>query len=346
MSHSVRFFRLCMVALLIAGLTGATSALPGGAQSEGGTRLDVTVPTQLFPNSLLPIHRIIYIWTAVSGATQYQLQVYQGASAILDSAYGATACVSGTCSVRHEVDLNNGDYNWRVRALVGGAWQAYTPWQGFSVSVNNTGFNSPFTSEADGWVVHKGTWALESSNYYSTLGVSGKAATISHINDYTTLTYEVRMKRTGCAGCANVIAIRGNPALDATGWWNTEYTFDYTNTGLFSVWRDSYGTYTALKNWTSSAAIVRGGWNVLKVTADSSTLKFYINGTLVWSGVDSSYPSGRVGIGMYRDTLSSGNKLFVDYAKLDTLVTTTASEINVPVEGGTEVAGGNRNMAP
>ncbi len=228
--------------------------------------------------------------------------------------------------------------------MVGGVYQTFSAWQSFTVSVPETGFYSPFTTDAFGWVVHKGTWILESSNFITTAGVAGYASTISHTDDYSTLTYEVRMKRAGCVGCVNVLAIRGNPVLDSTGWWKTEYTFDYTNNGLFSVWKDNNGTYTALKSWTSTSAIDQGGWNVLKVTANGSQLKFYINGYLVWSGTDSAYASGRVGIGMYRNTTSTGDKLWVDWAQLTTSVTTTTG-VEAVIEG-VEVPGGDRNVAP
>jgi hypothetical protein len=283
----------------------------------------------------------------VDSASQYEYQVYFGATQILDQVADASVCVSGTCSVMPAVDLSAASYTWRIRALVGGVYQPFSSSQAFTVVLEPTGFYSPFTSDAAGWVIHKGTWSLESSNYFTTTGVAGKASTISHINDYSTLTYEVRMKRTGCVGCANTLAIRGNPVLDATGWWKTEYTFDYTNNGLFSVWKDNNGTYTALKNWTSTTAISQGGWNTLKVTASGSTLKFYINGILVWSGTDSAYASGRVGIGMYRSTTSTGDKLYVDYAQLDTTVAAPNPAIAETIpEDQMEVPGGNHNVAP
>jgi hypothetical protein len=269
---------------------------------------------------------------------------------IWDQVADASVCVAGTCSVMPALDLVNGPYSWRVRALISGAYQAFTSWMTFTVSVPTepSGFYSPFTSEANGWVVHKGSWMLEASNYLTTPGVAGKAATVSHVNDYTTLTYEVRMKRVGCASCANTLNIRGNPTvLDSTGWWKTEYTFDYTNTGLFSVWRDYNGTYTALKNWTNTTAINQGGWNVLKVTASGSALKFYINDILVWSGTDTAYPSGRVGIGMYRNTTSTGDKLYVDWAQLITsVVAPDPAAMEAIPEDQAEVPGGSHNVAP
>jgi hypothetical protein len=349
MLRSSPLTRLFVIALMVAVLAVAPSVLPGKAQSEGGmgilpATLSSGFPTQVFPNSFIPIKRVIYIWTSVSGATKYQLQVYQGATQILNKVVGSAVCVSGTCAFRHDIDLPNAAYTWRVRAMVGGAWLTYSPGQAFTVSIVSTGFYSPFTTPED-WVMHKGAWYLEGSNYFTTVGLAGKASSISHINDYSTLTYEVRMKRTGCASCANVLAIRGNPTLDTTGWWNTEYTFDYTNNGLFSVWRDYNGTYVALKNWTSTTAINQGGWNVLKVTASGSQLKFHINGILVWSGTDSAYPSGRVGIGMYRGTSSTDDKLWVDWAQLDTTVA-DAPALDALVESGEEIPGGDKNVAP
>ena len=346
MPRTLRFRRIFIaaflaVSLILVGPASARSADPSAQYA-------VTVPTQVFPTGTLPIKRIIYIWTTVDGATSYELQAVQGATTVVDQLVDASACVSGTCSASPVVDLANGAYSWRVRAVIGGVYQSFSPWQAFAVSIVDTsGFYSPFTSEKTGWAAHKGTWPLEGSNYLTTLGVASKAATISHINDYATLTYEVRMRRLGCVGCANVLAIRGNPVLDSTGWWISEYTFDYTNNGLFSVWKDNNGTYTALKNWTSTSAINQGGWNTLKVTASGSTLKFYINGTLVWTGTDSAYASGRVGIGMYRNGTSTGDKLYVDWAQLTTTVTAPeATALETIPEDQVEVPGGNHNMAP
>ncbi len=332
--------RLVIAALFIAWSVGAFS---GPAKAAPGF-LSSNIPTQVFPKDTIPITRIVYIWTSVSGATQYQYQVYQDTIQILDISTSTAVCVSGTCVVMPAIDLATGSYMWRVRATIGGVLQPYSPWMAFVVAVESTGFYSPFTSNAVDWVIHKGTWNLEGSNYFATPGVAGYASTISHTGDFSTLTYEVRMKRAGCVGCANVLAIRGNPILDGTGWWKTEYTFDYTNNGLFSVWKDNNGTYTALKNWTTTTAINQGGWNTLKVTANGSALKFYINGMLVWSGSDSSYPTGRVGIGMYRSTTSTGNKLWVDWAQLVTTVT-AAPDPSI-VDSGEEVPSGDKNKSP
>jgi len=80
------------------------------------------------------------------------------------------------------------------------------------------------------------------------------------------------------------------------------------------------------------------------VIADGSTLKFYINGTLVWKGSDAALTHGKVGIGMYRDAASTGNKLYVDWAKLTSDFIIAADE---QVESGqVELEGGDINLLP
>ena len=76
------------------------------------------------------------------------------------------------------------------------------------------------------------------------------------------------------------------------------------------------GTPEVVKSWASSGAIVREGWNVLKVEAVGGTFRFHINDTKVWEGNIAAPAAGRVAIAMYRDSSSTGNLLRVDWAKL------------------------------
>ncbi len=342
-------FRLSRLGrLLFSALALALLMLPSSIPSQAAPAASGSsnVPTPLFPNGTLPIRRMIYIWSEVAGATRYQLQAYRGSNLILDRTLEPAVCVSGTCAYRHDTDLTNDNYTWKIRAAVGGVNHPYSPSMAFTVAAPApSGFYSPFTDNADGWVIHRGIWQLEASNYFTTAGVQGRVSSVSHIGEYSTLTYEVRMKRTGCRGNANALAIRGNPVLDSVGWWKTEYTFDYTNTGYFSVWKDYNGTYTALRNWTYTSAINRDGWNVLKVKASGSSLYFYINNILVWSGSDSAYPSGRVGIAMYRGPSCTGDKLWVDYAKLETTVG-DLPPADLVIQTDEPTPGGTRHTAP
>jgi len=350
--------KLIGVTIFIALLGGtfmvpAASAQSGGMRGIGRPEQAVTVPTLEYPKGTVHIDNLMYLWVAVSSATEYQLQVRDSSlTVILSDYYDSTDCSYGTCLARPGDILSDDDYTWRMRAYVSGTWRDWSSWQAFTVETGTgTGFYSNFNSNHSGWSILKGTWSHESSAFFTTWGVSGRASTIAHSNNYSTLTYEVRMKRSGLDACANAIIIRGDANQDGTGWWDHEYTFDYTNHSgygkpLFSVWKDHNGAYTALKDWTTTGTVNEGGWNTLKVKASGSQLKFYINGTLVWSGTNSSYSSGRVGIGMYRNSGGTcDNKFYVDWAQLDPTVPDldTAEMLE---EDQVVVAGGNHNMAP
>jgi hypothetical protein len=156
------------------------------------------------------------------------------------------------------------------------------------------------------------------------------------------------MMRTGSnKGSPNYLLIRGNPyILDAAKGWLPSYMLGYINNGMFAVYKvDIFGTATVLQGWTASAAIVKGGWNTLKVVAVGSSLKFYINNVLVYSGVDSSLSTGMVGFSMYRDNTSTGNALYVDSASLFTTPTADINP-NAPVTAGETVPGGSIEQAP
>jgi len=187
-----------------------------------------------------------------------------------------------------------------------------------------SGFNSQFNGSATGWESHSGTWTVD-SDYYSTTGLAGTSASASYGVDFTNFDYQVRLWRSGCDTCTNRILIRGTPApLGSGNRWYGYYAFQYTRNGSYSIWkRVAGGDVTALQDWTASSAINRGdAWNTLRVVADGADLYFYVNGTLVWWGSDYSLTSGRVGIGMYRTSDSSGDQLFADWATLSGLGTT------------------------
>jgi hypothetical protein len=216
----------------------------------------------------------------------------------------------------------------------------------FRTQVIGNNFNNSFNTSASGWSAVYGPWALASSAYYRSTGVANMGASAKQSGTYGDLTYEVRMMRAGGGGgLSNRIIIRGNPAsLDATKLWKPSYLFQYNNSGSFSVYEvTSSGSVVALKNWTASGAIVKNGWNTLKVVAVGTSLKFYINGTLVWTGSDSSLKTGKVGFGFYRDATAA--TLYVDWAKLSTTPTADLNP-NADVAPGVELKGGTINASP
>ena len=343
--------KLIGVTIFIALLGGtfmvpAASARSGGIRGVGEAIQTWYIPTLEYPKGTVHVDNLMYLWVAVSSATEYQLQVRDSSlTNILNDYYDSTDCSAGTCLAQPGDILSDDDYSWRMRAYVSGTWKDWSSYQSFTVDTDGTGtgFHSNFNSNHSGWSILKGSWSHVSSSYFKTAGAGDQFSSIKHSGSYTTLTYEVKMKRDGCGGCSNAIIIRGNGVTAGKGWWTHEYVFNYNKNGLFSVWKTDENT--PLKNWTTTTHINNPGWNTLKVTASGSQLKFYINGHLVWQGSSSTYPSGNVGIGMYRSGGSSGNSFLLDWADLSTSVPDLGYD-EVIDDIQVELTGGNINEGP
>lgn len=182
-----------------------------------------------------------------------------------------------------------------------------------------TGFNSQFNGDADGWLAHSGDW-LYDDNYLFTSGIKGSTSSISYDDKFANFDYQVKMKRFGEDTVANRLIIRGKPnPLFSDNNWSSGYYFQYTTGGSYSVFKiNPNGTLAALQGWTYASAIVQGSeWNILRVVANSNNLSFYINDKLVWKGMDLSFSTGQVGIGMYINPSSIlQEELLVDWAVL------------------------------
>jgi hypothetical protein len=180
------------------------------------------------------------------------------------------------------------------------------------------------------WRRDRGIWNVVSNAYYFTYGLSGYSSTSTYNQTCRNFNYTARLWRNGSSTAnANRLWVRASGSVLSTGWYQNAYTFQYSSSGMFSVYRVVNGSVTALRSWTSSSAINRGSaWNLLRVYASGSSFWFYINNRLVWSGSDSSLSSGREGVGMYRSSGSTGNGFWVDYATL----TASDGEADVPDE--------------
>ncbi len=191
-------------------------------------------------------------------------------------------------------------------------------------AVKGTNFNSNFNTNHSGWTPVIGKWVSVNSAYYKSSGVANVLSSIKHTGTYGNFIFQARMKRTGLCDpgsppkCYDLgLIIRGNPShlVVPVKDWYPEYWFAYNNKGLFRVWYITGSkTFVELKPLTPSTAIVKYGWNTLKVRAAGASFKFYINGKLVWFGRKSASPTGQVGIGFSRG--SQPGTLNVDSASL------------------------------
>jgi hypothetical protein len=280
-------------------------------------------PTPISPTGKVYATRPVYSWTAAPGATKYKLEVYQGTTKVINTSYSAAvACIDTACSAAPAKTLSFKPYRWLVSGFILGKW---VPSFDLFFNIPAPGFDSQFITNSTGWSSVYGGWSRVAvdldhnpGGFFRNSGVKKYLTSTAYKYDYTDMDFQVRMKRYGCLYCDNSISIRGTPKpLDKNKYWAESYDFTFANDGTFSVWKNDNGDYYPMQYYTSTAAIIPDDWNILRVTTDGASMSFYINGTLVWSGTDSSYPSGKVGIGMYRDTYSSGNYLYIDWATLD-----------------------------
>ena len=118
--------------------------------------------------------------------------------------------------------------------------------------------------------------------------------------------------------------------IGAKNRWNSGYGFYINRYGEFSVYKYISGAGYVWQDWTDSTAINGGDeWNTVRVIAVGENFYFYVNGTLVWTGADGSYLNGRVGLILFREAGSSGDRLNANWA---TLTETNTSPLAMPID--------------
>ncbi len=259
-----------------------------------------------------------FSWGAVSGATTYWLEVNSSSS------WG-----TGTRKFWDRVDAtsrtvtalpNNGTtFYWRVWAGNAAGWGPASAGRSFINGRAVTGeFEEHFRSRPANWLQDSGAWSIASSEYWYTSGVAGAWSLSTYNAQFGNSDYSARIWRNSSGNnWASGIVIRAGGAILSNGQLSNYYWFAINRDGSYSVWKYVNGVETALKSWTTSSAVNQGSvWNTLRVVASRSSLAFYINGTMVWVGSDSSLTSGRAGVGMYRSATSTGDGFWVDWARL------------------------------
>ncbi len=296
------------------------------------TMVNVTAkPTAVSPRDTISDTTPTYYWNAIPGATQYHLAAYKGSTLVTSKVVSSSSCTTSYCSDTPTTALSlYATYNWKVRAYKG-TWSAFSDSLNFIVRPSQSGFNDGFS-----WSQTYGLWTMNGGIYY-TAGVANSWASTAYSSpSFANLDYEVTMKRVGSnPAVSNNLIIRGVPApLDSNHWWNKGYFFQYTNDKRFSVYKVNAGVITALKGWTSTPYVKPNDWNTLRVVANGSAFKYYLNGYLVWSGTDTSLTSGQVGMSMYRDSASTGNYFYPTSARLSPVLTadTATADMNEAVE--------------
>jgi M6 family metalloprotease-like protein len=328
-----------------------------GPWSAGKSFSTVILPipgqaTLVTPSGAITNTTPTYTWNSVSYATWYYLWVSDASGTpVIQQWYQSSAVCSGsTCSVTPGVTLFGGSYTWWIQTWNTAGTGPWSAGKNFNLPVLE-GFVSQFNGSATGWQTHSGSWNIASNQWYTTQGVPYYWASSSYNATYSNLDYQASMWRNGCDACANSLIIRGSPTPLASddNHWNNAYIFQYTRNGLYSVWKWVGGVAYNLAPWASTTAVNQGSaWNTLRVIANGSNLYFYINGALVWSGSDTSFTLGRVGVQMYSDG-TAGDQLWVDWATLTSSSSASPTDtISLEQQSLNEAAqeGGSPEFAP
>ena len=293
-----------------------------------------------------------YRWNRVNAATWYYLWVNNpSGTPVIQQWYQSSAvCGASTCSVTPGTVLGSGNHTWWIDTWNDGG---YGPWStGMNFSLPAGGFNSQFNGSTTGWQAHSGSWSIDSSQWYTSPGIAWHWASASYNNTFSTLDYQARLWRSGDS-YPTCLVVRGSPTPPLiNNDWDSGYSFCYSNTGFYNIWKSAGGgAWTELQPWTHSPPIITGGaWNDLRIIANGSNLYFYVNGALVWAGVDTSLVSGRVGIEFYSPDPVATNQLWVDWATLTDIVPKITDTVSLEQQALNEAAkaGGasNRSSPP
>ena len=220
-----------------------------------------------------------------------------------------------------------------LRTYYDGSWHAYKT----TYVSSSKGFTEQFNGDISNWSALSGAWTNRANKYLFNRPADYQSVVYSP-SKFADFDYIARVKRTGGDNDTSdtALIIRSDGNISASGACSNCYTFDMAKiqgVNQFSVWKVENGLYSALNNWEASSAIKDNDWNGLKVRAVGNVLKFYINGTEVWSGTDSTHSDGYVGVESYADNPPTDKHLlYVDWAKVVTNTSTTSVNESAPLE--------------
>lgn len=300
-----------------------SAILPVGTVSaDSAPAAAVTVPTILGPRMTTLDTTPLYKWTKVTNATMYQYQVFLNGAKVLDKTPEAVdVCGATTCEKDPTFTLGLNHYQWRVRARIGfSTWTAWTPFTNFYVSP--APFLAPFNGSKPGWSKMSGaSWGTIYSKYLYTNGLPGKFSSIYYNKgQFSDFNFTAMVKRENSSK-PNYIIVRAGTQVDPSDQeWYPAYMFGYNNNGEFAVmYSTSSSSHVIIQGWTATPAIIKNGWNELKVDAYGKTFKFYINGTLVKQFTSTTRARGLVGFMTHKEKYSEG-RFLVDWAKINVYI--------------------------
>lgn len=158
-----------------------------------------------------------------------------------------------------------------------------------------------------------GNWSVVNGEYRAASADTDFMSAVFLGGYWTNVAAEISVHRTGASTTSAGLALRASDDFDPDG-VGSAYIFQLSGQGSFMVWKQVAGAQTLLQDWTSSTAIRTAG-NYLAASAAGTTLRLFVNGTLVWQGTDSSLSAGRVGLTGYTSPTDQSVHFF-DYVRI------------------------------
>lgn len=309
-------FKHSSFAFLFVAILLTSFLMPVSNAAAQADKAAVTVPTLIAPQLTISVTHPVFMWSKISGAYDYQLQVYKGSSKVTDTTLSSSLCMLAACKYPSVDELTYTTYKWRVRAKVGETWKSWSAYSYFNIT---SAFNAQFNGSINGWVALSGSWLYDTEKTFTTgIAPDHWSNLYRYPPTYTNFDYSVRMKHISSLYKSAGLGMRMGTSLSSNWEWYPGYRFYYSNEGKFAVFiMHSDGTFTALQDWTTSTAINPNDWNILRVIAVGPYFHFYINGTLVANITDTELNEGYVGFSMSSDSLL--DELDVDWARLTLL---------------------------
>lgn len=168
------------------------------------------------------------------------------------------------------------------------------------------GFNDQFSVFNTNWVATSGAWTI-STGFLRGVATAKKSFSQAYFSQaqYGNLDFQVRIRRTGCGTCANGIFVRSTS--DGT------IRFKYTNIGEYAIEKCGATSCTFIEPFKPHYAVLKGGYNTLRIVAVSNRYDFLVNNKLVATHVITGRRYGYAGVS-FHNNLIGGNAFDVDWA--------------------------------
>jgi hypothetical protein len=155
---------------------------------------------------------------------------------------------------------------------------------------------------ADGWTTSGGSWSVvtDGTKVYRQTGTSGNARALASTASWTDQAVEARVKPLAFAGGSEFVAVLARVQSSTSYYYAT-----LRNANKIEIKKLVSGSATLLA--TVDFTVNTNTWYTLRLEAQGTTLRAFVNGTLYLTASDSQFASGKIGLATYNASASFDN---------------------------------------